>query len=325
MKTTMPTGHPMSNESGKSYSKTTIVALAIALLASGSYYAYDKSSSNNTIKGQQEQIAKVTLEKSDLQSKFDASLARIDEMNVNNTHLTAQLEDKNVEIEKAKIEIRSILHKNAVTQSELSKAKTLIAGMNSSISEMEKTIAQLTEDKRVLHEQNVALTTDKTNLTSELEATNVAKKELEGKVDVASTLNASDITITPLNVKKSGKAKVTASAKKVDKLMVNFNLSNRIIKPGSTDLYVLVIGPDGKPISSGESFSGVFKTREEGDKFFTAKLPVELETAKTKTVSFSFVPENTDFVQGDYQIQIYQNGFLIGQAKSTLKKGSLFS
>lgn len=323
MKTTNQIGIPEKTTSVSSYRKTTIVALALALISTGAYFAYDKSESNHTIKNQQEAITSITAEKSELQTKFDASLTRIDEMTATNNQLTSQLEEKNVEIEKTKSEIRSILHKKNITQSELSKAKVLIEGLNTKVVDMEKTIAQLNEDKRILHEQNVALTTDKENLTNELTVTNAAKTVLEKKVDVASTLNASNISITPLNVKKSGKEKKVMTAKKVDKMVVNFSLSNRIIQPGVTDLYVLVIGPDGKPVSSGNNFSGVFKTREEGDKFFTAKFPVELETAKTKNVSFSFTPETNDFVQGDYQIKIYQNGFLIGEATSTLKKGLL--
>ncbi len=87
---------------------------------------------------------------------------------------------------------------------------------------------------------------------------------------------------------------------------------------------MIVIGPDGKPVSSGSQASGSFTTREDGNKIYTAKLPVSLETAKTKNVSFSFVP-GENFKIGDYKIQIFQNGFLIGQGTRTLKKGGLFS
>lgn len=323
MKTSNEIGNPVKTPSVSFFRKTTIVALTLALISTGAYFAYDKSESNHTIKNQHDAIASMTAEKSDLQSKFDASLTRIDEMTTSNQQLTSQLEEKNVEIEKAKKEIRIILHKKNISQSELSKAKVLIEGLNTNLADMEKTIAQLNEDKRVLHEQNVSLTTEKEHLTNELNATTAAKAALEQKVDVASTLNASNISITPLNVKKSGKAKKVIAAKKVDKMLVNFNLSNRIIQPGVTDLYILVIGPDDKPVSSGNNFSGIFKTREEGNKFFTAKFTVELETAKTKNVSFSFTPESNEFVHGDYKIQIYQNGFLIGQGTSTLKKGLL--
>jgi hypothetical protein len=51
---------------------------------------------------------------------------------------------------------------------------------------------------------------------------------------------------------------------------------------------------------------------------------VDLETAKTKNVEFAFAPAS-HFQQGNYKIQIYQNGFLIGEKTRELKKGGLFS
>jgi len=325
MKTIESTEIPMEVKAEKKHNMSIYVAMSLIVMCLVIIFAYDKSNSIKTIDNQKMQIEKVTAQKSELQSNFDASLVKIESMKAAATEMSQQLSDKNAEIEKTKTEIRTILNKKNVTEAELAKAKVMINGLNSKIGDMEKTIAKLTEDNKILGEQNTALTTDKENLTKELSSTVAVKQELEQKVDVASTLNASNISITPLNIKRSGKEKVAATAKKVDKMLVKFDLCNRIIKSGSTDLYVLVIGPDGKPVSSGNNFSGVFKTREEGDKFFTAKFPVALETAKSKSVTFSFVPESNTFVQGDYKIEIYQNGFLIGQGMSSLKKGGMFS
>jgi hypothetical protein len=150
------------------------------------------------------------------------------------------------------------------------------------------------------------------------------KQDLEKKVDVASTLNASNIAIKPIKVKANGSEKITLTAKHVDKLVISFDVDNRIAQSGKTDLYVLVTGPDGKPIDADPLTGGTFTTREEGDKTFTAKVPVDIETAKKKNVEFTFTP-GTGFQQGNYTIQIYQNGFLIGQSSQVLKKGGLFS
>lgn len=83
----------------------------------------------------------------------------------------------------------------------------MIASLNSKISTMEQEIAKLTEDNRLLGEEKVALIADKDKLTQDLTTTNGIKLELEKKVDVASTLNASNIVITPVNVKRNGKEK----------------------------------------------------------------------------------------------------------------------
>jgi hypothetical protein len=244
-------------------------------------------------------------------------------MSTLNTSLQSKLSDDNKEIAKEKTEIRSILNKKNATAAELSRAKTLIASLNDRISGMEQQIAQLTQDNTNLTQDKATLTQEKEVLNQNLTATTATKDSLVQKVDVASTLNASNIDIKPIKVRSGGKEKVTTTAKRVDKLVISFDVSNRIAVPGMTDVYVCVIGPDGKPVSNQALNSGTFTTREEGDKAFTTKLPVDIETAKKKNVQFSFAPG--DFQQGNYKIQIYQNGFLIGEGTRELKKGGLFS
>ena len=314
----------------KDYRNVIIGALAVILVLTGGYLIFDKKHSTETIQQQQTQIAKVTDAKSDIQQSFDASLSRLDSVKSVNSNLQSQLASSNSEISKTKAEIRSILNKKNATAGELNRAKQLIASLNDKITNMQAEVARLTQDNQTLTQEKTVLTEEKTNLTAEKEklnqdltTTTVAKQELEKKVDVASTLNASNISITPVKLKGNGVEKVTSTAKRVDKLKISFDVDNRIAQPGTTDVYVLVLGPDGKPVTNETLHSGTFTTREEGDKSFTAKLPVELQTAKRTTVQFQFAPGN--FQQGNYTIQIYQNGFKIGEGTRELKKGGLFS
>ena len=234
------------------------------------------------------------------------------------------LTEKNSEIAKTKAEIRSILNKKNATTAELTRAKLLITSLNDKITVMEADMARLTQDNQVLTQDKVVLNQEKAKLTEDLTATTIIKEDLTKKVDIASTLNASNIAITPVNVKSGGKEKITATAKRVDKLMISFDVNNRIAAPGMTDVFVIVTGPDGKPVSAEALGSGTFTTREEGDKSFTTKLPVDVVTAQKQNVQFSFTPP-ANFMQGKYTIQIYQNGFMIGEGVRELKKGGLFS
>ena len=303
------------------YKNAVIGVLAAGIIAVSGYAIYAKNDTTKTIQQQETTIAKVSTEKSDVQANFDASLARLDSMQTINTGLEGNLTAKKDEITKVKAEIRSILNKKNATASELGRAKTLIASLNEKITLMEADIAQLKQDNQLLTNDNVVLKQDKETLSKDLTATKEVKQALEKKVDIASTLNASNIVITPINVKRNGKEKVSTTAKRVDKLVISFDVDNRIIQSGSTDVYVVVLGPDGKAINTG---SETFTTREEVAMPFTAKMPVDLETAKKKNVEFAFIPGNS-FVQGAYTVQIYQNGFLIGQGTRELKKGGLFS
>ena len=308
----------------KNYKNVIIGVLAIALIGVAGYLIVDKNKSGQVIEQQQTQIAQVTDEKSEIQKNFDASLTRLDSMTGLNSDLSNKLEEKNNEITKTKTEIRSILNKKNTTAAELTRAKELIASLNDKITVMEQDVARLTQENQTLTQEKVVLTQEKEKLTQDLTATTVIKDNLTKKVEVASTLNATNIAITPVNIKKNEKEKITTTAKRVDKLVISFDVNNRIAEPGTADVYVLVTGPDGKLISEEKLGSGTFSAREEGEKSFTTKLPVEIETAKKKTVEFSFVP-GADFQQGNYKIQIYQNGFMIGEGTRELKKGGLFS
>jgi peptidoglycan hydrolase CwlO-like protein len=298
--------------------------MAVCLVGLGAYTITDKNKAVEQIQQQQTQIAKVSDEKSNVQNNFDASLARLDSMATLNTSLQGKLSDKNSEIAKVKTEIRSILNKKNATASELARAKTLIADLNGKITGMEADIARLTDENKTLSADKVVLTQDKEKLTQDLVVTNTAKMELEKKVDVASTLNANNITVTPINIKGNGKEKISTNAKRVDKLLISFDVNNRIAQPGTAELFVLITGPDGKTLVSSGATATKFTTREDGEKEFTAKVPVAVETAVKKNVEFAFIP-GSSFQQGSYKIQIYQNGFLIGEGTKELKKGGLFS
>jgi cell division protein FtsL len=313
-----------TTESPKSpNSKNLIIGILVAaVIILGGFLIYNQSKTGDTLKANQTEIAKVMTEKSDIQTSFDASLARLDSMKTVNAEMDSKLAASNDEIAKMKTEIRGILNKRNATAAELKRARTLIAKLNGKITDLESQVAMLTQENDSLKLNVATLTSDKETLTRNLDSTNVIKQKLEKKVDIASTLNASNITITPLKVKNNGKEKVKTVAKRVDKLVVSFDVKNRIIESGMTDLYVVVIGPDGQPVTPDVSGS-TFTTREEGDKVFTAKLPVTLETAKAKNVQFAFAPAK-HFQEGNYKIQIYQNGFLIGEKTRELKKGGLF-
>lgn len=319
--TNFPTPPPAQVTKIKTNKNMVIAVLASALVAVSGYLIYAKNDSSNTIHQQETTIAKVTDEKSNVQANFDASLARLDSMSTVHTGLEGKLAESNNEIARVKAEIRSILNKKNATTAELGRAKTLIASLNEKINSMEADIAQLKQTNQLLTNDNVVLKQEKETLTKDLVATTEVKQSLEKKVDIASTLNATNIVITPINIKSNGKEKVSTTAKRVDKFVVSFDVDNRIIQSGTTDVYVVVLGPDGKAVNTG---SETFTTREEVAMAFTAKMPVDLETAKKKNVEFAFVP-GTDFIQGAYTIQIYQNGFLIGQGTRELKKGGLFS
>jgi phage shock protein A len=323
MSTNYPSATPQNQSPKKDYRGLIIGLLAVGLLGTWGYLLWNNNKNEQSIMVKDSQIARVTDEKSEIQRSFDASLARLDSVTGSNSQLQSKLTEATNDIAKRKAEIRSILSKKNATAAELARAKELIGQLNDKIAGLEQKVTELTAQNAQL---NTDLTTEKgktTQLTSDLQTTTAAKAESDKKVDIASTFNASNIAITPINEKKNGREKVTTSAKRVDKLVISFDIDNRIVQSGSADIYVCITGPDGKPVAVEALGSGTFTTREEGDKLFTAKVPVEYEAGKKKNVQFAW-KQNSDFQRGNYKIEIYHNGFKIGEGTRELKKGGIF-
>jgi hypothetical protein len=292
-------------------------------VASFVYLGVTQNNSKQDIEQTHTQIAKLSDGKSQLQKSFDESLVRLDSLTGFSHDMAIKLKGQTAQIALKKTEIRRILNNRNATAAELAKAKGLIDQLNDKIGNMEQDVARLTTDNQALTQDKVQLTQDKTSLTSDLQTTTAVKQDLEKKVDIASTLNASNIAIIPVDVKSNGKEKVTSTAKRVNKLLISFDVTNRIAQSGMTDVYVCITGPDGKNmvVAAGPA---TFTTREEGDKSYTAKVPVDFQMSQKKKVEFAFTPAGK-FQQGSYMIQIYQNGYKIGEGTSELKKGGLFS
>ena len=316
---TTPQSQPTKSRTNKNI---VIGILAAGLLGTWGYLLYDKNKSGEKIASQQTQISTLDSSKTEIQREFDNALARLDSVTGSNNSLQGQLADRQKDIDAKKAEIRKILNDKNATHSQLAKARTMITDLNGKISGLEAEVARLTGENQELTANNTVLKEEKSVLEQNLQTTTTEKEELSKTVDVASTFSASNIQVTPVNEKKSGKEKNTTTAKRVDKLVVSFDVENRIAKSGPADMYIIVTAPDGKVITDAAMGSSVLNTRTDGDKNFTTKLAIDYVQGQRKSLSFPI--RNKEFQIGDYKIEIYHNGFKIGEAVRNLKKGGLF-
>jgi predicted nuclease with TOPRIM domain len=314
----------INNPQQSSDNRKTIYALLIgALILTWGYIIYDKSKTKETITQKDAQIVTVTGAKDSLQVLFNDASARIDSITGNNVQLQGDLAAKNSEILTLKSNIRGILNKKNASDAELKQAKSLITELNGKIDDLYAQINQLKGENQQLSSANQQLSTEKSQLTSEkknletnLASTQTENKNLADKVDVASTLKATNIGVSAMSVKSSGSEKETSKAKKADLLNISCTLDeNRVTPSGKKTLYVCVFNPDGTPSGT----EGTFTTREGEVKSYTNKVDVNYEQGKSSVVNFSWKP-NGKFITGDYKIEIYNNGFKIGEGRKTLKK-----
>lgn len=320
--TNYPSATPQSDPTppNRSNKNLLIGILAAGLLGTWGYLLYDKNKSGETLQVAQTQSENYMSQRDSLKLAYDDAEMRLDSITGANNNLQGEKSTLQKQIESNKAEIRRILNDKNATAADLKRARTMIADLNNQIASLEAEVSRLTGENQELTANNTQLTAEKQVLEQNLQTSSLEKEALSQTVDVGSTFSASNIQITPVNEKKSGKEKTTSSAKRVDKLVVSFDVENRIAKSGPADMYIVVTAPDGKVIS--EAGSATLTTRDEGDKTYTAKVAVEYEQGTRKPLSFPI--RQTDFQRGDYKIEIYHNGFKIGEGVRTLKKGGLF-
>ncbi len=317
------TENPRTNPPSNNNTKNILIGvLAAGLLGTWGYFLYDKNQSDETIQVTQTQANTAMSSKDSVQLLYNDALTRLDSITGNNNNLQGQLGERQTDITKLKNEINSILRKKNATQAEVTRAKSLIATLNGKIANLEQEVARLSGENQQLASNNTQLTSEKQVLETNLQTTTAEKDELASTVDVASTFSASNIAIKPVNEKRNGKEKETTTAKRVDKLMVSFDVENRVARSGPADLYVIVTGPSGQVVSDVSMGSGTLTTRADGDRPFTYKSSLNYEQGTRKNVQIPL--RQNDFQTGNYKIEIYQNGFKIAEGVRSLKKGGLF-
>jgi predicted nuclease with TOPRIM domain len=292
--------------------------LAAGLLGTWGYVLYDKNKTQETIQVKSAEVTTATTARDSVQSIYYEALTRLDSLVGSNNSLTGQLSDRQAEIVKLKNQINSIMRNKNASSADLSRARKLIASLNDKIAGMEAEVARLMGENQTLAANNTVLTHEKQKLTTDLQTTTQQKEELTQKVDVGSTFAVSNFGIRGIDEKRNGKEKETDKAKKVNKLVVSFDVENRIAQSGPADLYVIVTGPDGQVINNPSLGSGVLTTRADGERNFTAKSSIEYEQGTHRTVSLPLRQEK--FQTGDYKIEVYHNGFKIAEGVRNLRK-----
>lgn len=298
--------------------------LIAALLGTWGYIIWDKSKTKEMTTQLQSQLSTTDSSKNAIQNEYNSALQRLDELTTMNSSMDSLVKSKNSEVASMKSRIQTLLNKQNRTAADLAEAKRLINELNSKISSYVQEVETLKGENLQLKTEKQEITTQKEALQVQYDQTTADKKVVEEKLDVASTLNASNINIVTIDERKNGKEKEKDVAKRVDKIRLTFNVTNRVGEDGTKDVFVVITDPTGQVVSNEALGSGRFTTREEGERVFTKKTSVSFVAGKTTPISIEWKP-GTKFAEGVYKVEVYNNGFKIGEGAKTLRKGGLFS
>ncbi|MFZ5939131.1 MAG: hypothetical protein ACOYXB_01045 [Bacteroidota bacterium] len=172
-------------------------------------------------------------------------------------------------------------------------------------------IDSLNTMNRELMAQNVELKTREKVLSSEKEKLTAEKQVLEEIKDKAVTLQAADIIMTPLDKRDKTRAKI----ERIAKLRIDFNLrANKLTPAGDKTIYLRILRPDGILLGSAEmlafGYEGqtVMASASRSVTYENTDLPVSI-----------YWTNNGDLVAGEYMVELYSEGKMIGGTTFILK------
>jgi hypothetical protein len=326
-------------ETGQTTTNTTVVSpkeknnlrailtggLLVALLGTWGYIIYDKNKTKETIEQKETLVANTSTQRDQLQKELEDAAMRYDELKTGNAKKDSTITSKDREIGEKRAKIQQLLNKVNASAADLAEARRLITSLRGDIEGYKEQVALLTEQKTQLITEKAVVTQQRDKIRRDYDSSTLVIKQKESLIDVGTTLHASNFNIVGINEKRNGKEKTTSTAKRVDKLRISFDLDeNMIAKSGTKEVYVCITAPDGNPVAVEALGSGKFSDRTGAEKPFTQKVEVNYTQNKRQSVSIDW-KQNSDFQKGNYKIEVYNNGFKVGESYKALKKGGLFS
>ncbi|CAN5383652.1 hypothetical protein BH20BAC1_BH20BAC1_15510 [soil metagenome] len=298
--------------------------LVIILLGTWGYIIWDKNKNRQEKTELTSQIVESDSSKNELQRELNDAAMRLDMLKTSNSRADSLLRTKDKDIDGLRSRIQTILNDKNATQAQLAEARRLISQLKGNIETYTAEIESLKNENIQLASENRVVRLDRDKQRKNYDSAANVIQAKEEMIDIGSTLHASDFSIVGINEKKSGKEKETSTAKRVDKLRISFNIDeNRITTSGPKELYVAITSPDGRPVVVDALGSGTFVTREGIEKPYTKKVQINYVQGQKEPVSVEW-SQNSDFQTGNYKIEIYNNGFKIGEGIRSFKKGGLF-
>jgi len=298
-----------------------LALLSLGLVGTWIYHLYDKTIYSKQISQVSPKVPVLVSNTQDsIKQNYNSIVQKLDtgihfassitDTIIKNDQLSAKLEL----INNLKNEIHVILNNPEATAIELDLARQKIKTLQQKSEELKNDKAVMEAEKNqmtAIFEKISSGINDEEKNIRKLEAEN---KEITQKITKASTFTASKLKLRAIS--NSGTTeKETTEARKTEKFALSFVVENKAVQYNNTEVYIVVIKPDGKVLQSEQVWeSGSFDSPG-GRKNYSLKVRFEYNKGEPKPLTLTLNAEN--YQKGNYRMQVYHNGTMIGQ---TIKK-----
>lgn len=260
-------------------------------------------------KANRELVQEFQLDKEDLENEYSQFVQKYDELKftVTNDSLALLLEQEQLKTQRLLEELRTVKSSNATEirrlKKELATLRKILVGYVNQIDSLDRI------NKR--QQQVIADVTQKYNTASQQISTLSKEKEnLDKKVTLAAQLDVTNIRIEPRN--KRGK--VAKKVKDIVKLAISFTVVKNITaENGERTIYIRITKPDNDALTKSASNTFSYENRT---LTYSIKKYIEYNGEEQNVNVFWYVEEF--LYAGNYRLDIFEGGNLIGSQKFTL-------
>ena len=260
-------------------------------------------------KANRELVQEFQLDKEDLENEYSQFVQKYDELKftVTNDSLALLLEQEQLKTQRLLEELRTVKSSNATEirrlKKELATLRKILVGYVNQIDSLDRI------NKR--QQQVIADVTQKYNTASQQISTLSKEKEnLDKKVTLAAQLDVTNIRIEPRN--KRGK--VAKKVKDIVKLAISFTVVKNITaENGERTIYIRITKPDNDALTKSASNTFSYENRT---LTYSIKKYIEYNGEEQNVNVFWDVEEF--LYAGNYRLDIFEGGTLIGSQKFTL-------
>ncbi len=296
--------------------------LSVGLVGTWVYHLYDKTqySQRRTEVYIKDSIAVAEGIRDSLQKIYSSTISdldsRLDSTKTTADSIKTQLNVKLSEIYKLKGEIDGILKNRGATKADLQLAQTKISELQGLVDELRGQKNSMEEEKQRLNDVLAQLSGDFNGLQQTMKKLDAENKMLAEKVNQASVFVASELKLVPITL-KNDKEIETNVAKKASKFVISFAVQNNINEYNNADVFVVITQPDGQIVKNDDVWESTTTSTANGSKIsYTRKVRFDYEKGETKHLFFSVNAD--EYLKGNYTVQLYHNGYAIGQTSKTL-------
>lgn len=299
----------------------------ILLLLGGLVFTNIKlKKSTETIRVTSSELTNSESLRAELEKEYQQALDDLELIRSEKSGVDSLLTERERDLEMKKKQISELIKSGQTNKADLEKARSMIKQLNEERLSFQAKIDSLTTLNEQLNIENVALITERDQLN---ETVNTVKNEkakvddentkLKSTVDKAKILTTTNIKVTPIKSGKKDKEVEVKKAKDAQSLKICFDLlTNRVAPAGETEMAIRIIGPGGETIQIDALGSGNLTDATTGNSIPYTYLIRPDYRNEAKTVC-SIWNQSYNFSAGNYSVEIYQKGLLIGQGSFSLR------